>query len=187
MATDKQKAFVAHYLSNGLNATQAAKSAGYKGSYQTLRVIGHENLTKPNIKSEIDSHLQKSAMARDEVLHRIGEQARGNMGDFVRLEQRVRPKYTLQTDDDEISFKEEAEHYELMELDLRAAKDSGRLGLVKKIKFDKDGGVSFELYSAQVALDMLAKAHGLYSDAQSGDDGDFDDYLHKLPRERDHD
>lgn len=181
----RQAAFIREYVTC-FNATQAAINAGY--SSKTARQMGSENLSKPYIREEITRLLNERAMSREEVLHRIGEQARGNMGDFVRLEQRVRPKYTLEaSEDDEISFKEEAEHYELMELDLRAAKDSGSLGLVKKIKFDKDGGVSFELYSSQIALDMLAKAHGLYSDAQSGDDGDFDDYLHKLPPERDHD
>ena len=51
--TDKQKAFVNHYLIC-LNATEAAKRAGYKGSYDTLRSIGSENLTKPNIREVLE-------------------------------------------------------------------------------------------------------------------------------------
>ena len=183
MATKKQRDFVAAYLSNGLNATQAALSAGY--SKKTAYSIGHNLLKKVEIREEIEKALNDRAMSRYEVLHRIGEQARGNMGDFVRLEQRTRPQYRVKEVDGELEWAEEVEHYELMELDLRAAKEAGKLGLVKKVKFDKDGGVSFELYSSQTALDMLAKAHGIYSDAQSGGDGDFSEWLDALPKERD--
>src|SRR6187399_566616 len=46
----KQTAFVAAYLgeANG-NATEAARIAGYKGNDDTLKVVGHENITKPYI------------------------------------------------------------------------------------------------------------------------------------------
>ena len=48
--TDKQAAFVDEYLVD-LNAAAAAKRAGY--SEKTARHIGHENLTKPNVKAAI--------------------------------------------------------------------------------------------------------------------------------------
>lgn len=44
--TPKQKKFVQEYLKCG-NATEAAIKAGY--SKKTARIIGCENLTKPNI------------------------------------------------------------------------------------------------------------------------------------------
>ena len=50
--TDKQTLFIHEYLSNGFNATQAAKSAGY--SSDTAFTIGCENLKKPYIREEID-------------------------------------------------------------------------------------------------------------------------------------
>ena len=50
--TDKQKRFIEEYMANGMNATQAAKDAGY--SEKTADVIGSENLVKPNIKAEIE-------------------------------------------------------------------------------------------------------------------------------------
>lgn len=55
--TNKQKLFVANYLSNGLNARLAAEMAGY--SKHTAGKIGAENLTKPEIKAAIDEALQK--------------------------------------------------------------------------------------------------------------------------------
>jgi hypothetical protein len=51
--TPRQDLFVEHYTnasSPGFNnATKSAELAGYEGDYETLRAIGSENLTKPNI------------------------------------------------------------------------------------------------------------------------------------------
>lgn len=49
--TMKQKLFVANYISNGGNASKAARDAGY--SQKTAHVIGLENLEKPIIKAAI--------------------------------------------------------------------------------------------------------------------------------------
>jgi phage terminase small subunit len=49
--TDKQQRFVEEYLVD-MNATQAAIRAGY--SERTAGSIGHENLTKPEIKEAIE-------------------------------------------------------------------------------------------------------------------------------------
>lgn len=51
--TLKQKAFCDEYIRNGGNATQAAKTAGYKGNDNTLHTIGGENLRKPAISAYI--------------------------------------------------------------------------------------------------------------------------------------
>ena len=52
--TAKQRRFVEEYLVDK-NATQAAIRAGY--SAKTAHAIGHENLSKPEIASEIDAQL----------------------------------------------------------------------------------------------------------------------------------
>lgn len=49
--TQKQRRFIDEYIISG-NATQAAIKAGY--SKKTARKIGQENLTKPDIKAEIE-------------------------------------------------------------------------------------------------------------------------------------
>lgn len=49
--TQKQKRFIEEYLID-LNATQAAIRAGY--SPDTAKAIGSENLTKPDIRAQID-------------------------------------------------------------------------------------------------------------------------------------
>lgn len=52
--TIKQRLFCKAYVSNGWNATQAAKTAGY--SEKTAGKIGFENLSKPEIIKGIDHY-----------------------------------------------------------------------------------------------------------------------------------
>lgn len=54
--TPKQERFVAEYLID-LNATQAAIRAGY--SERTAKVIGSENLSKPDVAAEIERRRSK--------------------------------------------------------------------------------------------------------------------------------
>lgn len=50
--TAKQRKFVLAFAASG-NATQAAREAGYKGTDGTLRAVGCENLTKPDVAAAI--------------------------------------------------------------------------------------------------------------------------------------
>jgi phage terminase small subunit len=77
--TPKQKLFVECYLVS-LNATQAAKDAGYKpdNAYQT----GNENLKKPKIKKLIDEAIEKRAEKTGVTAERVvTELARIAFGD----------------------------------------------------------------------------------------------------------
>lgn len=137
--TTKQQAFVEAYLVCGFNATEAARRAGY--SERTAYSIGWENLRKPEIAAAIQQGLADRAMPADEVLARIAEQARGTMDDFL---------------DDAGN------------IDLSRARERGKLHLVKTRSVTKEGE-RIELYSAQSALDLLAKHHGLFN----ADDDDW--------------
>jgi len=53
--TTKQKIFIEAYLANGYNGSRAALKAGY--SEKTAREIARENLTKPDIKEEIQNRV----------------------------------------------------------------------------------------------------------------------------------
>ncbi|WP_255551747.1 terminase small subunit [Erythrobacter crassostreae] len=70
--TPKQEAFVREYLVD-LNATQAAIRAGY--SKRTAHVIGHENLTKPEIAAAIEvamnDRAKRTEITADYVLEGI--------------------------------------------------------------------------------------------------------------------
>lgn len=59
--TPKQRAFCDYYIETG-NATEAAEKAGY--SKKTARKIGHENLTKLDIKKYIDEKMEEMSSNR---------------------------------------------------------------------------------------------------------------------------
>ncbi len=80
--TDKQRLFVEHYLRTW-NASEAARQAGYKGSF---RQIGSENLSKPAIRAQIEERLAQAVMGANEALARLTEQARGfDPADYIAL------------------------------------------------------------------------------------------------------
>ena len=72
--THKQQAFVDAYCgpSKG-NATDAARRAGYKGSDNTLRVVGGENMLKPAVASAIASRAAQVASARIMTIEQMQE------------------------------------------------------------------------------------------------------------------
>lgn len=136
--TAKQRAFIAFYIESW-NATEAAKLAGYKGNYATLRSIGSENLTKPNIQSEINKRFQKMAMGADEALARLATQARGvDMGKVAEM-----MRGSLSMGD--------------------ALKKADELGLGFHIKSVKETkfGLNIEFYDAQAALFKVLQVLGL--------------------------
>lgn len=86
--TAKQKKFVEEYLID-LNATQAAIRAGY--SAESAKEIGCENLTKPNVKVEIDKAIaersRRTGINQDRVLRELAKIAFVNPGDVINLNQ----------------------------------------------------------------------------------------------------
>lgn len=120
--TGKQQLFVAHYLDT-LNATEAAKKAGYKGKRSTLAVIGYENLRKPNVASAIAEGMEELAMPRQEVLTRLTLMARGVIKtrqsdtvqgrmdhfDSIKALELLGRSYGLFTEEMVLSWKQEAE------------------------------------------------------------------------------
>ena len=134
----KQRLFVEAYLRTR-NATQAAREAGYQGNDNVLAVKGHENLRKPEIAALISARIAEQAMLADEVLARLAEQARADISEFIKLEK----GYPV--------------------LDLEKAERAGKLHLVKSLVPTRYG-TKLELYDAQAALQLLGKAHGLFTE-----------------------
>ena len=137
--TGKQQAFVDAYLSNGFNATDAARRAGYADPNRNAARLTVVN----GIREAIQRGLTERAMPANEVLARIAEQARSTMDDFLDEEGKI---------------------------DIGRARERGKLHLVK-VRASTKEGERIELYSAQSALELLAKHHGLLTDniAISGD------------------
>lgn len=136
--TDKQRAFVRHYVAC-LNGAEAARRAGY--SPTTAREMAHENLTKPHIRAAIDAAMAEATMPRNEILGRLTAQARADLGDFFSGSGRG------------------------VKLDIKSAKTAGLMPLVKKYSKTKQG-VSIELHDSQAALIQLGKHHKLWTDVQ---------------------
>ena len=143
--TGKQPAFVEYYV-RSWNATEAARLAGYsQKSYQGLRKMGSENLTKPHIKAAILSRLSTMAMETNEVLARIAEIARGF--DVVDYAEQV-PIYGV--DADNVQY---LKGHDLI-VDFEKLQKDGYSHLIKSLK-QTSGGLHVEWYSKFSALSKL--------------------------------
>lgn len=72
--TPKQARFVIAYTTPGdgfLNATQAARTAGYQGGDNTLAVIGWENVRKPKIAKAVQAILHDAYQATDVTVEKV--------------------------------------------------------------------------------------------------------------------
>lgn len=145
----KHAVFIEEYLRD-FNGTQAAIRAGY--SPKSAYSISSELLKNPEIAGELKRNLDERLMTADEVLKRLADMARGDMGNFL--------------DISSMSF----------QLDLKKAKDLGLTHLIRRVKqrtvtaVDRDGHeeetntIEIELYDAQQALALIARYHGLLVD-----------------------
>ena len=64
--TEKQRVFVREYA-KCLNGTEAARRAGYQGTYDSLRAIASENLKKRSVREAVDASLSEGQKARNEA------------------------------------------------------------------------------------------------------------------------
>lgn len=89
-------------------------------------------------------------MGPDEVLVRLANIARAEVGDFIEIH--ANGTWTV---------------------NLEKAKEAAKLGLVRELGYDRDGNIKFKLHDSHSALRDLARIHGLFVDRQevSGPDG----------------
>jgi phage terminase small subunit len=78
--TIKQKIFIQEYIKCG-TAAEAARRSGY--SLRTAPAIGHELMKKPHVRNEIERMVAEKAMATDEVLARLADLARADIGRWM--------------------------------------------------------------------------------------------------------
>ena len=136
--TGLQQAFVAEYM-RSLNGYRSAKFAGYKGNDATLRSIASENLTKPNIRAEIDRRMKEAGITDDEILFRLQEQATADFADAISTEEGF------------------------VMVDIRKLIASGKSHLIKEYRRGKDG-ISLKFHDSQAALVHLARLKGMYQE-----------------------
>ena len=135
--TGKQQKFIDAYLGEAnCNAYRAAKIAGYKGNGKTLRAIASENLTKPNIKSEIAAHFEANAMSKGELAALLADQARVNIGNY----------------------------YSDGVFDIGKFIEEGYGHLIKTVKRDRDGNATYEFTNKERSQELIARCLGMLVD-----------------------
>lgn len=174
--SNKQRVFVEEYLTD-FNATQAALRAGY--SERSAYSIGQENLSKPEIAAEIKARLTEKTMSADEVLIRITEQAKSDLGAFFKTVERWTfhplPTYDV-LDTKEVPILDPAGNptgeVKISYLVRHVAIDTDKLvdpaysHLLHKFNDSPKSGIGIELYNKQNALQILAKHYNLTGDRQ---------------------
>lgn len=141
----RQRAFIDHYIGNGFNATQAAISAGY--SIDTARQQASRLLTNVYIASEITRIYQQNTMSAEEILARLSEMGRGDLGDVW---------------DENAGM-----------VNWKQTRALGKSGLIKRIKHKTirtttDDGKEVETFEDEIelhdpmrAMETIAKIHGI--------------------------
>ena len=142
--TGRQRAFIDAWFGEAkFNATEAARIAGYDADRRTLRSIGSQNLAKLNIQAEIARRWAAHGMTAEEVISRLADQARGNIGEFL--------VYQAPVEGEGGGWR----------IDLERVQKDGHL--VKSIQWTRHGP-KVELYDSQSALQLIGKHLGLFAD-----------------------
>ena len=82
--TGKQKLFADFYVGEAsLNATRAARLAGYSGDENVLAVGGFRLLRIPKIRSYIDEQLKLLTASPSEILNILTKHAKGSLADVL--------------------------------------------------------------------------------------------------------
>lgn len=160
--TPRQASFVENYAIT-LNATSAARQAGYGDTDGAIRVTASRLLTDPNVKAYLNSILARAHMGRDEILARLERQARGNVGLF--LDDNGAPD--LSTD----SAKDNLDLIQQIDVDV----SHGTRGTGTGAQDWESIKTRLRLYSAKDALELLGRAQRMFADTEVNVDISIDD------------
>lgn len=183
----RKRSFVDHYFLCGLNGSKAAVAAGYSENrkYETAS----ELLKDPAVRAEIDQRLKEAGMGKEEVVYRLSEIASVSVEDFFDLGFVDEPLIALLKEElaeaqkiakdpnkspdireaaqDQIRRLRrsihEAEH-PTFRLNLDKARESGKLHLIKSLKWTADGRPQLELHDYHKANEQIARYHKLLTD-----------------------
>lgn len=129
--TDKQELFAREYLSD-LNATQAAKRAGY--SDKTAYSIGQENLKKPEIQDRIAElkaeRNERTQVNADYVLRRLVEIDEMDVLDIMTDDMSIKPVSQWPA-----SWRRYLSGFDLADMFEGRGEDREMVGILKKIKW----------------------------------------------------
>lgn len=162
--SEKHQQFAEEYLRT-FNKTSAYQAV-YSTVSRRVAAVNAHRLMKDNaeVVEYIQLRIAETAMSADEVLARLAEHARGDIGEYLR--------HAPVTDD--------------VLIDLPKAVEAQKTRLIKKLTQKRttrtmrdDSEIeelvtSIEMYDAQAALGMIGRKHGLFVDRQelTGKDGE---------------
>lgn len=136
--TVKQWRFVHAYFGEAKgNGTLAAKMAGYEGNDSVLAVTAYDLLRNPKIAKYVTAMLESAALPMEQVMKRVSEIAIGSVEVFLDWDANDTPS-----------------------MQLKRARDAGKLHLVKGLEFHQNGTVKRILwYDALQANRLLGQFH----------------------------
>lgn len=160
--TPKQKRFVEEYLID-LNATQAAIRAGY--SPKTVKSIGQENLTKPDLQKAItramEERSRRTQITQDRVLKELAKIAFSNGSDFAKVVTKPVIKQTINETTGEWEEKEVQQQFvELTDTDQLSEDKKAAIAGIKEGKF----GIEVQSCDKVKALELIGKHLGMFKD-----------------------
>lgn len=145
--TPKQRAFIDAYFACGMNASAAARRAGYTNRPNTA---ASQLMSNNVIREEIDRIYRENTMPASETLARLSAHARADIGDITDKDGR---------------------------LNMRKARAYGKTHLIRRIKQttivtpkSERSIIEVEMYDAQRAQEMLGRYHKLFVDRVQVDD-----------------
>ncbi len=147
--TIKQRLFLDNYIVC-MNGTEAARLAGYEGNDITLASTASHNLRNRNILRALDNRLNSYTMSANEVLIRLTDIARGDIGDTLNSSGGIDPLEAKQRGKSHLIKKFKTKSVTTEEADIHEAE--------------------IEMYDAQLALSTLLKFHGLLVDRVKHED-----------------
>jgi len=169
--TEKENLFCLAYAGEAkFNAVKSAEIAGYGGSYESLGVIGHENLKKLKIKERIkeltEQRLKDAGYQVDRIIKELVDIAFADIKDYVRYDA-----------NDNIKVKFDPEQQATC-----AISEINTFKLINKSNKDVDAYVTkIKLHDKKWALEMLSKL----LDMKSGDTNLYINHIDsKLAKEK---
>jgi phage terminase small subunit len=187
--SNKQRAFVEYYLSAGFNAAEAARRAGY--SLHTAPQQGARLLKKVDVAAAIEARVAELTMTPKEVLIRLTEQARFDVGDILTSapagprqptvaakpadgagalggkdadSDNVPPKAGEDAGEDDGDAGDVcAQTPAYVRVDLAKAVALGKTRTIKRIK-PTEWGLDIQFHDPQTALKLIGQAQGMFKD-----------------------
>lgn len=153
--TRKMRLFVEAYITCW-NGARAAREVGY--AFPDRAAVRLLNL--PNIQDEIAERMKVTELQTDEVLSRLGQQARLNPSMFFIFA--WVPILDVHKNPKKDTNGEIIKEYKMIDVDWEVFEKYGYL--VKKLSYDRKGNPVIEFHDAQNALMLIGRAQKLFVD-----------------------